>query len=75
MMRSIESASSVFYHSQEEEPGKTGGDDQRSHKEGAFGTLYNSYQDSATDCGLAATEQDITGMITALPHAQRGDSS
>uniref|UniRef100_A0A3B3XXN0 von Willebrand factor A domain containing 5B1 n=1 Tax=Poecilia mexicana TaxID=48701 RepID=A0A3B3XXN0_9TELE len=33
MMRSIESASSVFYHSQEEEAGKTGADSQGSHRE------------------------------------------
>lgn len=74
MMRSIESASSVFYHSQEEEPGKTGGE---SHREGPFGTLYNSYLDSATDIGLATTEQDITGTIThsALLHAKRRDFS
>ncbi|XP_017274747.1 von Willebrand factor A domain-containing protein 5B1 [Kryptolebias marmoratus] len=60
MMRSIESASSVFYHSQEEELGKTGVDSQGSQREGPFGTLYDSYQDSVTDSGLGMTEQDIT---------------
>uniref|UniRef100_A0A3Q4G5D7 von Willebrand factor A domain containing 5B1 n=1 Tax=Neolamprologus brichardi TaxID=32507 RepID=A0A3Q4G5D7_NEOBR len=34
MMRSVESASSVFYHSQEEDPVKTAGDNLGSHREG-----------------------------------------
>lgn len=64
MMRSIESASSVFYHSQEEESGKTGGDSQGPRKDGPFCTLHDSYKDSVTDAGLAVSDQDITGTIT-----------
>ncbi|KAM4737548.1 von Willebrand factor A domain-containing protein 5B1 [Anableps anableps] len=60
MMRSIESASSVFYHSQEEEAGKTGVDSQGSHREAPSGTLHDSYQDSMTDSGHVITEPDFT---------------
>lgn len=59
MMRSVESASSVFYHSQEEDPVKTSGDSQGSYKEA--GPLYDSYQDSVTDSSPATTEQDAMG--------------
>ncbi len=63
MMRSIESASSVFYHSQEEDPLKTGVDSQGSHREALFGPLYDSYQDSMTDGSPATTEQDTVGKL------------
>uniref|UniRef100_A0A3Q3LAF3 von Willebrand factor A domain containing 5B1 n=1 Tax=Mastacembelus armatus TaxID=205130 RepID=A0A3Q3LAF3_9TELE len=49
MMRSTESASSVFYHSQEEDPVKTGVNSQGSYKETPIGPLYDSYQDSILD--------------------------
>uniref|UniRef100_A0A673BS36 von Willebrand factor A domain containing 5B1 n=1 Tax=Sphaeramia orbicularis TaxID=375764 RepID=A0A673BS36_9TELE len=49
MMRSTESASSVFYHSQEEDPLKTGVDSQGSYREAPSGALYDSYQDSVTE--------------------------
>ncbi|XP_049437986.1 von Willebrand factor A domain-containing protein 5B1 isoform X2 [Epinephelus fuscoguttatus] len=58
MMRSIESASSVFYHSQEEDVLRTGSDSQGSYKESP---LYDPYQDSMTD-SPAATEQDTAGL-------------
>lgn len=61
MMHSIESASSVFYHSQEEEAGKTGADSQGSHWEAPCGTLHDSYQDAMTESGLVITEPDLTG--------------
>lgn len=57
MMRSIESASSVFYHSQEEDPVRTGGDSQGSYREAP---LYDCYQDSMTD-SPATTEPDTAG--------------
>ncbi|MED6257653.1 hypothetical protein ATANTOWER_028949, partial [Ataeniobius toweri] len=60
MMRSIESASSVFYHSQEEEVGKTGVDSQGSHREAPSGTLHDFYQDSMIEAGLVITEPDFT---------------
>ncbi|XP_074498578.1 von Willebrand factor A domain-containing protein 5B1 [Sebastes fasciatus] len=58
MMRSIESASSVFYHSQEEDPVRTGGDSQGSYREAP---LYDCYQDSMTD-SPATTEPDTAGL-------------
>ncbi|XP_075947732.1 von Willebrand factor A domain-containing protein 5B1 [Anarhichas minor] len=58
MMRSIESASSVFYQSQEEDAMKTGSDFQGSSRETL---LYDSYQDSMTD-SPATTEQDTVGL-------------
>lgn len=57
MMRSIESASSVFYHSQDEDPLKSGSDNQSSYRDVP---LYDSYQDSMTDSPVS-TEQDTTG--------------
>lgn len=54
MMRSVESASSVFYHSQEEDLVRTGVD-------ALSGLLYDSYQDSTTDSSPATTEQDAMG--------------
>lgn len=61
MMRSIESASSVFYHSQEEDPVKTGVDGSGSYREAPSGALYDSYQDSMIDNSPITTEQDIMG--------------
>ncbi|XP_054912659.1 von Willebrand factor A domain-containing protein 5B1 [Poeciliopsis prolifica] len=60
MMRSIESASSVFYHSQEEEVGKSGTDSLGSHREAPSGTLHDYYQDAMTESGLVITEPDLT---------------
>ncbi|KAI3356955.1 hypothetical protein L3Q82_003598 [Scortum barcoo] len=62
MMRSIESASSVFYHSQEEDPGKTSSDSQGSHREALFGPPYDSYQDAVMDNSSITTEQDTVGV-------------
>lgn len=61
MMRSVESASSVFYHSQEEDPVKTAGDNLGSHREGHSGTLYDSYQDSMIDSSPVGTDHDPMG--------------
>lgn len=60
MMRSIESASSVF-HSQEEDPVKTGVDSQGSYREALTGPLYDFYQDTMIDSSPATTEQDTMG--------------
>ncbi|KAM4562255.1 von Willebrand factor A domain-containing protein 5B1 isoform 1-T1 [Odontesthes bonariensis] len=59
MMRSTESASSVFYHSQEEEPAKTDVDSQGSHREGPSGGLYDSYHDSTINSSSVITEPDL----------------
>lgn len=63
MMRSVESASSVFYHSQEEDPGKTGVSTpgQGSYRDALSGPLCDSYQDSMIDSSPATTEQDGMG--------------
>lgn len=47
MMRSLESASSVFYHSQEEDPQKTGADTLASHRDVLAGPPYDSTMDSS----------------------------
>ncbi|XP_076023152.1 von Willebrand factor A domain-containing protein 5B1 [Genypterus blacodes] len=62
MMRSMESASSVFYHSQEEDPVKMGVDSQGFNRETISGALYDSYQDSMIDGGAVYTEQDNMGL-------------
>ncbi|XP_053281325.1 von Willebrand factor A domain-containing protein 5B1 [Pleuronectes platessa] len=62
MMRSTESASSVFYHSQEEDPGRMSVD-----REALSGPLYDSYQDSMTDGSPVTTEQDTTGLDKTSP--------
>ncbi|CAJ1084511.1 von Willebrand factor A domain-containing protein 5B1 [Xyrichtys novacula] len=61
MMRSIESASSVFYHSQEEDPARTGVDSQGSYRDAPSYPLYDSYQDSGTD-SPAPADQDTAGF-------------
>ncbi|KAE8292833.1 von Willebrand factor A domain-containing protein 5B1 Precursor [Larimichthys crocea] len=73
MMRSVESASSVFYHSQEEDPVKTSGDSQGSYKEA--GPLYDSYQDSMTDSSPATTEQDAMGLDCKMSPRRRAYST
>ncbi|GLD50388.1 von Willebrand factor A domain-containing protein 5B1 [Lates japonicus] len=67
MMRSIESASSVFYHSQEEDPAKTSVDSQGSYREAPSGPLYDSYQDSMIDGSPVTTEQDPMGLDKTSP--------
>ncbi|XP_067383371.1 von Willebrand factor A domain-containing protein 5B1 isoform X2 [Channa argus] len=67
MMRSIESASSVFYHSQEEDPVKAGVDSQGPYREPPSGPLSDSYQDSVTDGSPVTTEQDPMGLDKTSP--------
>ncbi|XP_039657425.1 von Willebrand factor A domain-containing protein 5B1 [Perca fluviatilis] len=71
MMRSIESASSVFYHSQEEDPVKTSSDSQGSYREAS---LYDSYQDSMTD-NPATQEQDTMGFDNKTSPRRRAYST
>lgn len=58
MMRSVESASSVFYHSQEEDQVRTGVDSQGCHREAPTAHLYDHCQDSVTD---SSAEHDTMG--------------
>ncbi|XP_029013120.1 von Willebrand factor A domain-containing protein 5B1 isoform X2 [Betta splendens] len=67
MMRSIESASSVFYHSQEEDSVKSSGDSQGSYRDAAPGPLYDSNQDPMTDRSPVTTEQDSMGLDKTSP--------
>lgn len=69
MMRSIESASSVFYHSQEEDPAKTAADSQGSNRDVLPGPLCDSYHDTVIDGGAATAEHDASGNSTA--HASK----
>lgn len=57
MMRSNESASSVFYHSQEEDPGKNSSDGH-----GASGTgMFDAYQGTMSESSPGMVEQDGIG--------------
>lgn len=69
MMRSVESASSVFYHSQEEDPAKTSVDSQGSCRDALSGPLCDSYHDSMIDSSPATTEQEALGNNTV--HASK----
>lgn len=69
MMRSIESASSVFYHSQEEDPVKTAADSQGSNRDVLPGPLCDSYHDSMIDGASATAAHDALGNTTA--HASK----
>lgn len=61
MMRSNESASSVFYHSQEEDLVKMTFDSQGPHREPHSHSLYDSYLDSMSESNPATVEQDLVG--------------
>ncbi|XP_068197991.1 von Willebrand factor A domain-containing protein 5B1 [Antennarius striatus] len=65
MMRSIESASSVFYHSQEEDMLKSSADSQGSCREATSGTLYDPQQDPMLDSSPATAEQDASDCKTS----------
>ena len=59
MMRSNESASSVFYHSQEEDPGRADG--LGPQRDPQSGPLYDTYQDSVSESSPVTTEPDPLG--------------
>ena len=60
MMRSNESASSVFYHSQEEEPGRSGSDGQGPPKD-TPGTMFDPYQSNMSESSPVTAEQETIG--------------
>lgn len=60
MMRSIESASSVFYHSQEEDAPKTGADTLGS-RDVLAGPPYDSYHDPMTDSSPVSRDAEPSG--------------
>lgn len=62
MMRSNESTSSVFYHSQEEDAGKVSSESQGSHRENQVSSLFDSFHDTMSESSPVATEQDGMGI-------------
>lgn len=58
MMRSVESASSVFYHSQEEDALKM---DTLGSRDVLAGPLYDSYHDSMMDSSPVSRDADPSG--------------
>lgn len=60
MMRSVESASSVFYHSQEEDALKMGVDTLGS-RDALAGPPYDSYHDSMMDSSPVSRDADPSG--------------
>ncbi|TSL61186.1 von Willebrand factor A domain-containing protein 5B1 [Bagarius yarrelli] len=70
MMRSNESTSSVFYHSQEEEPGKSGldGHGAASDASGTGTGTFDAYQSSMSEFSPGIVEQDGVGTnISSSP--------
>ncbi|KAI4887924.1 hypothetical protein NFI96_022449, partial [Prochilodus magdalenae] len=61
MMRSNESASSVFYHSQEEEPGKSGSDGQGPPRDTPGTTVFDPYQNTMSESSPVTVEQEAIG--------------
>ncbi|MGH0131975.1 UNVERIFIED_CONTAM: hypothetical protein FKN15_048064 [Acipenser sinensis] len=57
MMHSNESTSSVFYHSQEEEPAKANVESRRLSRDVTVGSLRESYQETISDCVPISEEQ------------------
>ncbi|XP_029911660.1 von Willebrand factor A domain-containing protein 5B1 [Myripristis murdjan] len=75
MMRSNESASSVFYHSQEEDPVKMTFDGQGPHREPHSHSLYDSYLDSMSESNPATVEQDLVGIDSKTSPRRRAYST
>lgn len=67
MMRSNESTSSVFYHSQEEDPARSGSDGPATQREGHSGALFDGYQDSMSESSPLPTEHDTMGNTAQFP--------
>jgi len=66
MMRSNESASSVFFHSQEEEPWRSSGGD----AQGPLTPPSSSYQDSVSESSPVPTQQDTVGKTYTAGHGR-----
>lgn len=61
MMRSNESASSVFYHSQEEEPGKTGSAGHSAARDILSTGMFDAHQSTMSESSPGMVEQDGIG--------------
>ncbi|XP_051518790.1 von Willebrand factor A domain-containing protein 5B1 [Myxocyprinus asiaticus] len=75
MMRSNESASSVFYHSQEEEAGKVSSDSQGLHRDSQVTLLFDGCQETVSESSPIATEQDTIGNETSTSQRRRAYST
>ncbi|XP_041701626.1 von Willebrand factor A domain-containing protein 5B1 [Coregonus clupeaformis] len=77
MMRSNDSASSVFYHSQEEDPGTTTGfsDGQGTNRDIHTSPLFDSYQDSMSESSPGPTKHNAMGMDTKTSPRRRAYST
>ncbi|GAA6094076.1 von Willebrand factor A domain-containing protein 5B1 [Tachysurus ichikawai] len=74
MMRSNESASSVFYHSLEEEPGKSSTDGHGAARD-TSGTLFDSYQSTMSESSPGMVEQDGIGTNMSSSPRRRAYST
>lgn len=61
MMHSNESASSVFYHSQEEEPVKSGSDGHSAVRDISGTGTFDAYQSTMSESSPGMVEQDGIG--------------
>ncbi|XP_019907008.2 von Willebrand factor A domain-containing protein 5B1 isoform X2 [Esox lucius] len=77
MMRSNGSASSVFYQSQEEDPGRTTGftDSQGTYRDVHSGPLFDYNQEGVSESSSGPTEHDIMGMDSKTSHRRRAYST
>ncbi|KAL2103827.1 hypothetical protein ACEWY4_000695 [Coilia grayii] len=75
MMRSNESTSSVFYHSQEEEPVRTASDGPATNTDVHPGAQFDGYQDSMSESSPLPTEHDSMGMDTKTSPRRRAYST
>ncbi|XP_017209274.3 von Willebrand factor A domain-containing protein 5B1 [Danio rerio] len=75
MMRSNESASSVFYHSLEEDAGKVSSDAQGPHRDNQVGSLFDCCQETMSESSPIATEQDIIGTDSSTSPRRRAYST
>ncbi|KAF5892060.1 von Willebrand factor A domain-containing protein 5B1, partial [Clarias magur] len=75
MMRSNESASSVFYHSQEEESGKSGSDVHGPVRDESGTGMFDAYQSSQSESSPGMVEQDGTGTNMSSPLRRRAYST
>ncbi|XP_060750007.1 von Willebrand factor A domain-containing protein 5B1 [Tachysurus vachellii] len=74
MMHSNESASSVFYHSLEEEPGKSSTDGHGAARD-TSGTMFDSYQSTMSESSPGMVEQDGIGTNMSSSPRRRAYST
>ncbi|TRY71341.1 hypothetical protein DNTS_016581 [Danionella cerebrum] len=75
MMRSNESTSSVFFHSQEEDAGKVSSDAVGPHRDSQTQSLFDSCQDTMSESSPNTTEQELIGNNTNTSPRRRAYST